>query len=414
MDMEPQLCRLCLIPVDPDTVVILNQAVDLIDSILQITTVDVIVDSSRQVFICDQCQNSLDVSIQFRTMCLQNDATFRKMYAKQSLPLDGTRDEFDHFEAEFIPCKVEDTCQNNEPLNNFEPEVSLSGDNFQNDGQQSSSEEEGLKNAFDTFESMFELKEGRESPPVKEKKKRYRKKPKTDSSIEHTDGQHSKKPSSNEETKKRRKRIRPYKPSSSSEPRVKVQCQICGGFFSREHLSKHLLTHNPDSRPMYACELCPKKYPHKKNLKEHVEIVHENTKEHVCPVCGKGFARKKRMDAHFKAIHTEVKRYACSACDEKFPTSGYRNYHYKVHHTNLRPYSCQYCHMTFKRSNDLTLHTRTHTGEKPFKCDLCDKRFAKSYNVVIHKKSHKNAELRRIAAEQKAESAGPNLSLGLL
>ncbi|KXJ76946.1 hypothetical protein RP20_CCG008623 [Aedes albopictus] len=116
------------------------------------------------------------------------------------------------------------------------------------------------------------------------------------------------------------------------------------------------------------------------------------------------------MDAHFKAIHTEVK----SACDEKFPTSGYRNYHYKVHHTNLRPYSCQYCHMTFKRSNDLTLHTRTHTGEKPFKCDLCDKRFAKSYNVVIHKKSHKNAELRRIAAEQKAESSGQNLGLGLL
>lgn len=41
MDLEPQLCRLCLTSVDPTTVIVLNQAVGLIESILQLTSIEV-------------------------------------------------------------------------------------------------------------------------------------------------------------------------------------------------------------------------------------------------------------------------------------------------------------------------------------------------------------------------------------
>ncbi|XP_001652626.2 zinc finger protein 626 [Aedes aegypti] len=406
MDPGPQLCRLCLIPVDPDTVVILNQAVDLIDSILQLTTVDVIVDSLRRVFMCDQCQNTLDVCIQFRMMCLQNDASFRKMCAKQALSLDDMRNECDSWTAAFVPCKVEEASQHNDILDKMEPEISLE-DNGSQDGDDQHSlfdDMEVEKQSEMCITETIPENDDQQLPAKKPKVKKVRKK------RDHQDQETGNK-SSSKDRKRRKTAIKvkkPYKPPANRRY-VKVQCQICGGFYNREHLAQHQTIHS-DDRPMFACDLCPKKYPYKKNLKEHVKIVHENTADYTCTECGKTFNRRGPLQSHYIAIHTDLKKYECKVCGEKFARSGTRNYHFKMHHTNLRPYSCQYCQMTFKRCNDLTLHHRTHTGEKPYKCDLCDKRFAKSYNVVIHKKSHRNAELRR-AAQIKADNSEQSLNV---
>ncbi|XP_029731738.2 zinc finger protein 184 isoform X2 [Aedes albopictus] len=396
MDPEPHLCRLCLIPVEPDAVVILNQAVDLIDSIHQLTTVDVIVDLSRQVFICDQCHNTLDVSIRFRTMCLQNDAIFRKMYARHALPSDGASNEYDNLEAEFIPCKVEITTQND---HNLDSEIGAWGNSFNDYDQHYSTQEEGTEVNIDL---QVDNQDQEKQPPVKKVRKRSpRKKRKTESNADHQDAKHDEPPSNkDEETGSPPKKVK-----GPSKPRiyVKVQCQVCGGFFNREHLAQHQLVHmDPSERPKFTCKHCPKQYTYKKDLKAHMEIVHEGTADYSCKECGKTYARKEPLTKHYIAVHTDVRKYECTVCGKKFAHGTDRNYHYKIQHTDLRPYSCQYCEMTFKRGYDLTLHTRTHTGEKPFKCDLCGKTFAKSYNVVIHKKSHQNDELRRAAAEQKA------------
>ncbi|XP_032222519.2 early growth response protein 1-B isoform X2 [Nematostella vectensis] len=106
--------------------------------------------------------------------------------------------------------------------------------------------------------------------------------------------------------------------------------------------------------------------------------------------------------------------YACpvETCPRRFSRSDELTRHMRTH-TGQKPFQCRICMRNFSRSDHLTTHIRTHTGEKPFACETCGRRFARSDERRRHMKIHlreqakKEEEARKAIAAQQNDSISP-------
>lgn len=91
-----------------------------------------------------------------------------------------------------------------------------------------------------------------------------------------------------------------------------------------------------------------------------------------------------------------------------------------------KPFSCHWegCDKRFARSDELSRHRRTHTGEKKFVCIVCERRFMRSDHLTKHARRHMTAkrasswpaETRDVlkGGAPKSQNNGPTLPVGVL
>jgi len=119
---------------------------------------------------------------------------------------------------------------------------------------------------------------------------------------------------------------------------------------------------------------------------------------------GLSILKEKRNDPTKKCkVPPSERPYACpvESCPRRFSRSDELTRHMRTH-TGQKPFQCRICMRNFSRSDHLTTHIRTHTGEKPFACEVCGRRFARSDERRRHMKIHLREQQKREEELKKA------------
>ena len=176
----------------------------------------------------------------------------------------------------------------------------------------------------------------------------------------------------------------------------------------------------------WKCELCPKSFPSKRRLTNHVKRMHSTKEENLrCEPCDKDFKSKAVYINHMKDFHPDdldgdVKDFKCDHCDEIFKTRYLKKKHEEKEHNHLKRTCdlckkecpdinflakhlvkehctlnaegktvCMYCN-TFQRSHKRQVKYHilaVHFGQPEHKCTECDKTFIEQGLLKQHVKN---------------------------
>jgi KRAB domain-containing zinc finger protein len=171
-------------------------------------------------------------------------------------------------------------------------------------------------------------------------------------------------------------------------------CDVCGkAFFSMSHLKSHATTHAP---PMQVeCDVCHKKYSNVVAMKEHKKQHSSEYKNRFkCTLCPKGFFKKQQLSRHILS-HSNVKPFKCDRCGIAYKTKDLLIKHLNKH-KEVKTQVCTICSKAYFVKKNLVRHMIAAHKEIHailYKCDICDHVLSTERSLIEHKlKKHGPSE----------------------
>ncbi|XP_030755662.1 zinc finger protein 484-like isoform X2 [Sitophilus oryzae] len=166
------------------------------------------------------------------------------------------------------------------------------------------------------------------------------------------------------------------------------RCSTCSYNTTRKYrFNKHKNSHLAlEERQLFACVYCNKKYTEKCNLRNHLLIIHSDS----------------------RANKVQKNVYSCSTCGYRTLLESHLNRHKIIH---LAPekresFACAHCHSTYRSKRGLEEHiysnhidSRANEVQKTvYTCSTCSYKTTSNYRLNKHKKTHLAPEERQFFA----------------
>jgi hypothetical protein len=170
-------------------------------------------------------------------------------------------------------------------------------------------------------------------------------------------------------------------------------CLVCSEFFmSWKQLTSHLWRLHKVDMELYSCDKCSYKSVSLAKLNNIHKLIHGDVKAYVCTICKKAFKNSKQLGNH-KITHKNKNEYerlklSCEVCCKSFSDKRQLKIHMNVVHEKIKPFLCNYCGYKGSSRSSLKMHIRQHTGEKPFTCDFCSYATSDHNSFRRHKLRH--------------------------
>ena len=122
----------------------------------------------------------------------------------------------------------------------------------------------------------------------------------------------------------------------------KNKCLVCDKVLcNANYLRKHIATIHHPSRPyIFKCNLCEKSFSEKSNLSKHLRTDHAGLKKPFgCPICGKAFwSNGKQLKEHLEIVHQRFRPFKCLSCGKRLHSKNELKRHFDSAHGVIRSY----------------------------------------------------------------------------
>ena len=175
---------------------------------------------------------------------------------------------------------------------------------------------------------------------------------------------------------------------SVHEGKKPLQCGACvEGFSTLVLLKKHLTSDHRESK--IPCSKCDKSFMEIRNLKSHIQIVHEGKKPFPCKLCDKSCRSAFYLKKHMEGFHEGKKPFQCDYCGFRTTAKQKLTIHIEGTHEGKKHY-CSYCDKNYTQRGTLISHMRLHTGKGLIECNKCDFKAEDNHILKRHEKNHEN------------------------